>query len=242
MGIRRGKLRLLAIFIGLTAVCAGCETGVSPSGVGPSPFVEPAGQSNGPFTVSGVVTSGGQPVSDAVVIGFHESSRGVRVPISPNARTGPDGRFQFENVQAGIVHLYPWKRDYLHPCMATSPVSGPVELALELVMLPALRPSRPAPLTLTGTVVDSTGTPVTGAFVTGWWFGEFPELQTQTDAEGRYFLCGLREEFFRDGSLTVGGVVSPGFEAVHIFSPQSRPTPLGNGEFLLDVRVKSRPE
>jgi hypothetical protein len=89
-------------------------------------------------------------------------------------------------------------------------------------------------------VIDSTGKPVSGAFVTGWWLGDFPELQTQTDKEGRYFLCGLGEEFFRDGSLTVGGVVSPGFEAIHVFGQHARPTSLGNGEFVLDLQLQEQ--
>jgi hypothetical protein len=123
--------------------------------------------------------------------------------------------------------------------MAIGPVSKDVELELEIVKLPALRPSRPVPLTLTGTVVDATGRPVAGAFVTGWWFGDFPELQTQTDKEGRYLLCGLGEEYFREGSLTVGGIVSPGFDAIHVFGPQARPISLGNGEFVLDVQLQN---
>jgi hypothetical protein len=110
---------------------------------------------------------------------------------------------------------------------------------LELVMAPALRPLRIQSQTLTGVVVDSNRKPVAGARVGVYWdFNDYWTLETLTDKDGRYLLCGLSESTWREGILRA---TSDGMDYVFYFLPEARSAPLGSGEFVLDVQMKKRP-
>lgn len=156
--------------------------------------------------------------------------------IWPPGITGPDGRFQLQlDVSSGVVHLYPDKEGYLHPCMTSSRVSADLSLEIELVQNPVLRPVHPVPQTLTGLVVDPKLKPIAGAVVIGSWFGEFPELWTLTDQDGRYFFCGLSEGFFREGSVSAS---TRDDGVIHKFQRDGMPASQGSGDRVLDLQMR----
>lgn len=239
-------MKQLSLWLSVVFGCLACEPHVSapsqPAGIPTQPSDTPA-QSNQPpvpnpaTTVTVRVTSAGRPVSGALVTGYHETARTLEPLSHEHAYTGADGRLEFSGVLPGTVYFMADKEPYLRPCMATSAVDRNTSLELELVTPAALQPLRPTVSMLIGVVYDHKMRPAPAATVGGSWLEEMHEFFTMTDEKGRYFLCGLPDDFLMKGVVKA---TASRLEVWHSFNIHGKPANQGNGQFVLDLYLKLR--
>lgn len=152
--------------------------------------------------VGRVVDTEGNPVAGAGLIGY--SSRMNQGVQQINARSGPDGRFSVDAVEAGTWMFVVQRRGYYQKDLSQNfwaqlqtgnvPEEFSVEVEEEGEFEKELVLHRT--ISISGTVVDSEGKAIEGAQVTGGaqnqgWGGS-QSATARTDADGRFELAGFR--------------------------------------------------
>src|SRR4030095_11952921 len=197
------QLRLGCVLVALMAI--GCQSSAS-TPTAPTPPITYGGPPvpPGPFTIYGGVTDGGPPVGGAnvnafiITNGFGYSYMWAHGAIL----TDVTGHFRMTGVptEAG-VWLQAFKDGYLQQCAAPYVIVHGDTTTIDLglvskanVSASTIQPAVAGLRSVLGVIVENTPTgkqPVAGAFVDFEPLEDFPAAVTNSDADGRFLLCGL---------------------------------------------------
>lgn len=186
---RRAGVAIVAVFV---AACSGPSAPIPPTAT-PSPVSG--------ATVSGVVVEGTIPIGDARVRVWY----GGYIGLGPSVVADANGAFRLTNVPQGTTWLVAFKYGYAQPCAVPATVQGDATVNVQLIaqanLTAASTLSSPAgSRTVSGVVVQMTDTgkqPVAGAsvlFEPAPLVNDWVVANTYSDANGRFFLCGLPQD------------------------------------------------
>jgi len=199
----------LAIGASLALLAAGCGNGPAsvpsapsttsaPGVFGPTPIPV----IRGPYAISGVVAESGRSIAGADVNAFvNQGNFGYSYMYVHGALlTDGSGRYRMTGLPAGVhVWFQVYKDGYVQQCaVAQVTVQGDMAMDLALVskanLTASTTQSAPGLRSVSGTIVEMTSAgkqPVAGAFVDFEPLEDFPAAVTNSDADGRFLLCGL---------------------------------------------------
>ena len=207
--IARNVITRLAVGASLAMLAAGCGSGPAsvpsaptrastPSVPGPTPIPV----NSGPYAISGVVAESGRPIAGANVNAFvNQGNFGYSYMYVHGALlTDAGGGYRMTGLPAGVrVWLQVYKDGYVQQC-AVAPVTLQGDMAMDLALVTKANltastwQSAPGLRSVLGVIVEDTPTgkqPVAGAFVDFEPLEDFPAAVTNSDAGGRFLLCGL---------------------------------------------------
>jgi len=207
--ITRNVITRLTVGACLTLVAAGCGSGRASAPSAPTTVSTPAvfGPTpnlvvSGPYTISGVVAESGRPIAGANINAFvNQGNFGYSYMYVHGALlTDSSGRFAMKSLPAGVrVWFQVYKDGYVQQC-AVAPVTLQGDMAMDLALVTKANltastwQSAPGLRSVLGVIVEDTPTgkqPVAGAFVDFEPLEDFPAAVTNSDAGGRFLLCGL---------------------------------------------------
>ena len=205
--MRQTPPSLALLIAGLLAiVIAGCgRDSVAPSIFIPTAPTPPPPVSTGPLvTVAGQVTDpGGSPITANVSVYPLRPSSAWSGAWGRGAQTDASGRYRITNAPEhhDTVFVRAWKEGYVQQCATMVTLAADTSADLRLTafanILVAGLPTSPATRQVSGTVYeirDNERRPVGGVWV-GWEpIMDTVVADTQTDANGRYRICGLSRD------------------------------------------------
>jgi hypothetical protein len=160
----------------------------------------------GPYIVSGVVSEGNRPIGGANVSAWVDQGRSGYSYMWAHGALFSDaaGRYALTGLPAGVrVWLQTWKDGYVQQCAAPQvTVSADTVVDVQLVSKANLSASSASAAvaglrSVSGVIVeikDGSKQPVAGASVDFEPLEDFPAAITNSDAAGRFLLCGLPQD------------------------------------------------